>query len=166
MGNVLGRTCIHVSWSIFHIFVKTVLIGQDDEFHCDIFTQLYHVYWSMSTPLFSYLPSYLLLIPFSFLIVSHLLFLCVWDWSLNSEIHACKLSALPLEPNFKPILLYPLSQTSSPFCSGYFGDGVSQDCWPRTAVFPISAFQVARITSMSYRCPASPIYFHVFFFPL
>jgi hypothetical protein len=38
----------------------------------------------------------------------------VWDWDLNLGLHACKVSALPLEP----------FHTSS-FCSGYFGDGVS-----------------------------------------
>jgi hypothetical protein len=32
------------------------------------------------------------------------------DWSLNSGFHACK-------------VLYHLSHTSRPFCSGYFGDG-------------------------------------------
>jgi hypothetical protein len=51
--------------------------------------------------------------------------------------------------------LYCLSHTSSPFCSGYFGDGVSRAIclsWPRTAILPISASQVARISGLS-RCP-------------
>jgi hypothetical protein len=42
-----------------------------------------------------------------------------------------------------------LSHTPSPFCSGYFGDGILRTfCsgWPPTLIFPISVFQVARIT--------------------
>jgi hypothetical protein len=49
-----------------------------------------------------------------------------------------------------------LSHTSSPFCPGYFGDGVLQTLclgWPCT-IFPISASQVARITGVSYWHPA------------
>jgi hypothetical protein len=45
--------------------------------------------------------------------------------------------------------LYILSHTSSPFCSGDFGDGFSQTVllgWPRTTILLISASQVARIT--------------------
>jgi hypothetical protein len=43
-------------------------------------------------------------------------------------------------------------QTASPFCPGYFGDGVSQTIclgWPQTSILPISASQVARITGRS-----------------
>jgi hypothetical protein len=42
-----------------------------------------------------------------------------------------------------------LSHTSSPFCSRYLGDGVSQticQSWSQTLILPISAYQVARIT--------------------
>jgi hypothetical protein len=50
-------------------------------------------------------------------------------------------------------LLYWLSHISSPFCSGYFWDGVLQTiclvCL-RTAILLISASQVARITRMSH----------------
>jgi hypothetical protein len=38
--------------------------------------------------------------------------------------------------------LYHLHQTPSPFCSGYFGNGVSQTIcpgWPQTAILQISA---------------------------
>jgi hypothetical protein len=40
----------------------------------------------------------------------------------------------------------------SPFCSGYFRDGVSQTIflgWPRTEILLISASQIARITSVN-----------------
>jgi hypothetical protein len=55
--------------------------------------------------------------------------------------------------------LYCLSHTSSPFCSGYFGDGVSWTIcpgWPCTAILPMSASQAARITGTSHWCPAAP----------
>jgi hypothetical protein len=45
-----------------------------------------------------------------------------------------------------------LNHTSRPFHSGYFGDGGLVNCvlgWPQTAVFNISASQVARITGTS-----------------
>jgi hypothetical protein len=50
-------------------------------------------------------------------------------------------------------VLYCLSHTSSPICSGYFGDEVSWSIclgWPRAMILLISASQVARITDMSY----------------
>jgi hypothetical protein len=52
---------------------------------------------------------------------------------------------------------YGLNQISSPFCSGYFGDGILQTIcpgWPQTMILPISASQIARITDMSHRSPA------------
>jgi hypothetical protein len=46
--------------------------------------------------------------------------------------------------------LYCLSHTSSSFCSGYFGDGVSPSiCCPWTMALLSSASQVARIISVS-----------------
>jgi hypothetical protein len=42
-----------------------------------------------------------------------------------------------------------LNHTSSPFCSGYFGDGVSRTIcpgWPQTTSLPISVSQVATTT--------------------
>jgi hypothetical protein len=54
--------------------------------------------------------------------------------------------------------LYHLSLISSPFCSGYFEDGVLQSInlgWPWTAILPISASQVARITGRRHKCPAA-----------
>jgi hypothetical protein len=49
--------------------------------------------------------------------------------------------------------LYHLSWTSSPFCYGYFGDGLSQTIclsWPHTMILRISASQVTRIIGMSH----------------
>jgi hypothetical protein len=46
-----------------------------------------------------------------------------------------------------------LSHTSSPFCSGYFGDGVSPTIClgcPWTLILPISASQLTRITSLTF----------------
>jgi hypothetical protein len=57
-----------------------------------------------------------------------------------------ELKALPVAKQ----VLYYLSHISSPFCSGYFGDGV----WPPPVLFLISASQVARITGMSHGSPA------------
>jgi hypothetical protein len=50
-----------------------------------------------------------------------------------------------------------LSHISSPFCAGYFGDGVSQTIF--LGWIPISAFQVARITGVSHRDLASLPFF-------
>jgi hypothetical protein len=50
-------------------------------------------------------------------------------------------------------VLYYLTHTSGPFCSGYFGDGVLQTIcsgWPQTVILPILASQVARITGMTH----------------
>jgi hypothetical protein len=52
-----------------------------------------------------------------------------WDWDLNSGLWPFKAGAIPLE------------YTSSPFCPGYFGDGVSWTIclgWPWTLILPIS----------------------------
>jgi hypothetical protein len=46
-----------------------------------------------------------------------------------------------------------LTSASRPFCSGYFGDGVSRTIcwgWPLTVILLISTSQVASITSMSH----------------
>jgi hypothetical protein len=56
-----------------------------------------------------------------------------------------------------------LNHTSSPFCTGYVGDGVSQTVclgWPLTVFLLISASQVARIISMSHWHPAIFLYEH------
>jgi hypothetical protein len=58
-------------------------------------------------------------------------------------------------------VLYHLSHTSSPFCSGYFEDGVSGTIclgWPQAVILLISASQVARTISMSHRHLASPTF--------
>jgi hypothetical protein len=47
-----------------------------------------------------------------------------------------------------------LSHTSNPFCSGYFGDGVSVTIslgWPETSILLISASQVARVSGVSHQ---------------
>jgi hypothetical protein len=55
-------------------------------------------------------------------------------------------------------VLYHLSHTSSPFCSGYFGDvemGSHElffPSWLQIKILPISASKIARITSASH-CP-------------
>jgi hypothetical protein len=54
---------------------------------------------------------------------------------------------------FAKQVLYRLSHTSSPFCSGYFEDGISRTIWQgwfQTTILS-SAFQVARITGMSHQ---------------
>jgi hypothetical protein len=51
-------------------------------------------------------------------------------------------------------VFYCLSHRSSPFCSGYFEDGIlGTVClgWPRTWTLLISVSQVARITGMSHQ---------------
>jgi hypothetical protein len=48
---------------------------------------------------------------------------------------------------------YHLSHNSIPFCSGYFGDGISRNSylgWSWTTILQISISQVARITSVSH----------------
>jgi hypothetical protein len=76
-----------------------------------------------------------------------LLLLLFWrDWSLNSGFTLVKQ------------VLYYLSHTSSPFCSGNFGDGVSQIIclvWLQTLVLLTSSFQVAGVTGVSYQCLAA-----------
>jgi hypothetical protein len=50
-----------------------------------------------------------------------------------------------------------MNHSNSPFCSGYFGVGVSRTIcpgWPQTMILPISASQVARITDVSHQHPA------------
>jgi hypothetical protein len=42
----------------------------------------------------------------------------VWDWDLNFELAK---------------QMFCLSHTSSPFCSGYFGDGDLENCLPELA---------------------------------
>jgi hypothetical protein len=59
-------------------------------------------------------------------------------------------------------VLYHLSHITSPFCSGYFGDGILRTTslsWLQTVILPISASQVARITVVSHQCPASDLCF-------
>jgi hypothetical protein len=52
--------------------------------------------------------------------------------------------------------LYCLSHTSSPFCSGYFGDGVLRTVcpgWPWTMILSISASKVVIITGVNHWHP-------------
>jgi hypothetical protein len=61
---------------------------------------------------------------------------CERETGLSLGFHSCKADILPLEPH-----------TSSPLCSGYFGDGVSWTIclgWPWTEILLISVSQVAR----------------------
>jgi hypothetical protein len=71
-------------------------------------------------------------------------FLQDWVWTQGST--------------FAKQAFYCLSHTSSPFCSGYFGDGVFQTIcpgWPWTVILLTSASQIAGITGVSYGCLAS-----------
>jgi hypothetical protein len=55
-----------------------------------------------------------------------------------------------------------LSHSSSPFLSGYFGDGVSWTIclhWPWTQILSISASQVTKITDVSHGCPTSSFFY-------
>jgi hypothetical protein len=55
--------------------------------------------------------------------------------------------------HFAKQVLYHLSHTSNPFCSGYFGGEVLQTIcsgWSQTKILLISVSQVARITGMSH----------------
>jgi hypothetical protein len=66
-------------------------------------------------------------------------------------------------------VLYSLGHTSSPFCSGYFGDRVSQTVclgWPQTMILLISASQVAKITGVSHWHLAELILWSLFSFAL
>jgi hypothetical protein len=59
--------------------------------------------------------------------------------------------------------LYHLSCTSTPFCSGYFENGVyGTIClsWPRTMILLISTSQVAGITGVNHQCPENPSNIH------
>jgi hypothetical protein len=54
------------------------------------------------------------------------------------------------------------SHTSSSFCSGYFGNGMSWTIcsgWPWATILLISASQVARIIGVSHQCPAAAKFF-------
>jgi hypothetical protein len=71
-------------------------------------------------------------------------FFFLWDWGLNSGLTLHSRS------------FYHLSHTSSPYFSGYFGDGVLQTIcpgWPQTKILPISVLQAARITDVSHQWP-------------
>jgi hypothetical protein len=59
--------------------------------------------------------------------------------------------------------LQSMSHTSSPFCCGYFGDEVSWTIclgWSWMMIFPLSAFQVARIIAVSHQRPATSTIFY------
>jgi hypothetical protein len=61
-------------------------------------------------------------------------------------------------------VLYSLGHTSSPFCSGYFGDRVSQTVclgWPQTMILLISASQIVKITGVNHQCLTSTVFVHV-----
>jgi hypothetical protein len=99
---------------------------------------------------------------------NHLIFF--WCWGLNPEPHTCSTTDLHRQPDLYTIRffffffdgpgiltksfafakqsLYHISHTSSPVCSGYFGDEVSRTIclgWSWTVILLISASQVVRI---------------------
>jgi hypothetical protein len=74
--------------------------------------------------------------------IDHDLFFFWWNWDLNFLL--------------TKQALYYLRHTSSPFFSGYFGDGILQTIcpgWPQTVIFSISTSQVAKITGLSHWHP-------------
>jgi hypothetical protein len=77
-------------------------------------------------------------------------FFFLWDLGLNTQ-----------DFTLTKQVLYHLSYTSSPFYSGYFGDGRGRGVsgtlcqgWSWTVIFPILPFQVTNITDVSPWCPA------------
>jgi hypothetical protein len=97
----------------------------------------------------------------------------------RSLCSSCSLSSLSLPPSsylffgetefeFRAWkMLYCLSHASSPFCCGYFGDGVSWTiclCWPWTTILPISAFQVARLLGLQVWAIGAGFHFFCFCF--
>jgi hypothetical protein len=67
---------------------------------------------------------------------------------LNSELHACKAGTQSLETSDRVVSKW----TPSPFCSGYFGDGIQQTIcpgWLQTEILLISASQIVSITGVS-----------------
>jgi hypothetical protein len=59
-------------------------------------------------------------------------------------------------------VFYHLSQSSNPFCSGYFGDGILQTVfpdWPQISILLISASQVDGINGVSHQ----HLILHLFF---
>jgi hypothetical protein len=79
---------------------------------------------------------------------------CCNPSNLNCQVFSLSVSlSLTLFTCKAGVVLYCLSHTSSPFCSGYFGDGgVSHTIclgWLQTAILLISASQIARITGLT-----------------
>jgi hypothetical protein len=74
---------------------------------------------------------------------------------LGFDLTARKAGALPLEPHLQSILFWLFWRwgVSRTICPG----------WPQTMILPISASQVARITSVSHWRPAY-FYFYVFMY--
>jgi hypothetical protein len=63
-------------------------------------------------------------------------------------------------------VLYSLSHTSSPFCFGYFGDGVSWAIYlgcPWTLILSIPASQIVRIADMNHWYPVRKVNLKCFF---
>jgi hypothetical protein len=78
----------------------------------------------------------------------HYIFWWNWDWTWGFVL--------------AKLALYHFSHTSSPFCSGYCGDGVSHTSfpgWPQIMSLSISTSEKTRITGVSHRCPAKPTLF-------
>jgi hypothetical protein len=78
--------------------------------------------------------------------------LCVWWWELELGF---ELRGSHLQNRL------PLTWAKPPFCSGYFGDGISHTIclsWPPTSILPISAYQAAKIIGMSHPYPTTTIF--------
>jgi hypothetical protein len=78
------------------------------------------------------------------------------SWLCTCKAHAQNFFLWYWDLNWGPCtlhLLYCLSHTSSPFCSGYFGDGVLRTIclgWLQTLILLISASQLARIIDVNH----------------
>jgi hypothetical protein len=89
-------------------------------------------------------------------------------WKLNP--HSFFLTGFELRGlHLQSRLSTHLSYTSSSFCSGYFGDGVSGTIsldWPWIEIFLISASQIAGITSVSHQLLALILILNLFMMKL
>jgi hypothetical protein len=73
----------------------------------------------------------------------------LWDWGVNSGLHAYKSIALQLESYLQSILLWLFCRWG---LKNYQG-------WPWIVILPFSDFQEARITDVSHQHPAQNISF-------
>jgi hypothetical protein len=144
----LKKICLCLHWQLLLGYIEIVKLSSENYSEGCERSQKDFTFHSMPFCTFGVpLPPFFIIQKFKhienyFLVVACVcvcLCMCVWQ-GLNSGQVLIKQA------------LYHLSHFSSPFCSGYFGDGVLQTPrWPQTAILPISASQVARITGVSHQ---------------